>query len=222
MVIAIDGTGCSGKSTVAKKLAKRIGFLYLNTGAIYRAVAFVCNQNGVESGDIKGIEALLKTIKYEQLVGQNGEMVVEVNGKDVTAELYSPLIGNLSAVYSPIPIVREFVKSIQHQIADKTNSVVEGRDVGTVVFPQAEVKFFVTASTEIRARRRMKDFAEQGKQISFEQVLRDIEERDERDMTRKISPLKQAEDAILLMNDFDSPEPAVDIMEKAVKEKIKI
>lgn len=222
MLIAIDGTVCSGKSTVAKKLAKRLGFLYVNTGAIFRAVAYVCNNHKVLPQQTEKVSELLKTIDYEQRKNSNNEAVFFVNGRDVTNELYSPLISNLSSCYSPLPDVREFVRQVQHKIVKNTDAVVEGRDIGSVVFPNADVKFFVTASDDVRAKRRYNDYLSQGKEVSYENVMKDILERDRQDMEREISPLVKTEDAILFINDYNSPEPAVDKMEELVREKIKI
>ena len=221
MIIAIDGTVCSGKSTVAKKLAKRLGFLHLNTGAIYRAVAYVCNLNNVSPSEVDKVCKLLKNINYQQITTPNNETAFLVDGVDVTEKLYTPQISNLSSCFSPLPEVREFARRVQHKIVKKTNAVVEGRDIGTVVFPSADVKFFVTASNDVRAKRRYNDYLAQGKKVDFDKVLEDILERDRQDMEREISPLAQAKDAILFVNDYASPDPAVDEMEKIVKERIK-
>ena len=222
MIIAIDGTVCSGKSTVAKKLAKRLNFLHLNTGAIYRAVAYVCNKNNVTPQEVDRVCDLLKNINYEQTINKSKETIFVVNGQDVTKELYAPAISNLSSCFSPLPQVREFARKVQHKIVENTNAVVEGRDIGTVVFPNAEVKFFVTASNDVRAKRRLNDYMAQGKDVSYKPVLADILERDRQDMEREISPLAKANDAILFVNDYDSPEPAVDEMEKIIKERINL
>ena len=200
MVIAIDGTVSSGKSTIAKKLAEHLGFLYCNTGAIYRAITIkILNKNLGNAPTDKLNDELNKTI-ISMEKDCNNNIHVYLDGKDVSDEIVSPKISTEVSKHSTIPAVREYVKTIQKQIVKKNNSVIEGRDIGTVVFPEAELKIFMTADIDVRAKRRHNDFLKQGKNLTLEEVKEQIIARDNADMTRSVSPLKPAEDAIIYYN----------------------
>lgn len=200
MVIAIDGTVSSGKSTIAKKLAEHLGFLYCNTGAIYRAITIKILNKNLENAPINKLSEELSKTKISMEKDYNNNIHVYLDGKDVSNEIVSPKISTEVSKYSTIPAVREYVKTIQKQIVKNENSVIEGRDIGTVVFPDAELKIFMTADILVRAKRRHNDFLKQGKNLSLEEVKEQIIARDKADMTRPVSPLKPAKDAIIYYN----------------------
>ena len=201
MIVAIDGTVSSGKSTIARLLAHKVGFTYVNTGAMYRAITIkVINQN-MQDASAEEITKMAKQTKIKLKMSNDGKLVVLLDGEDVTNIINTPLISQNVAKYSQIVGVREVVKKLQKQIALKTDSVVEGRDIGTVVFPSAELKVFMTASVETRAQRRLNDYIKMGKDCSLKQVMEEIKARDKADMEREVSPLKPSEDAIIYYNE---------------------
>ena len=224
MIIAIDGTASSGKSTLAKRLAKKLNFVYCNTGAIYRAVTIKIIRKFGEDGYLnyseEEIADCIKDAKIEEGFDNSGEFFVTLDGEDVTTEANSPKISHLVAFYSKIPKVRAVVRELQKYIATTNNSVVEGRDIGTVVFPQAEVKFFISADAEVRAKRRYEDYKKKGKEISFAEVLEDLVARDKMDEEREVSPLKPAEDAILIDNSGNDPNAMVDKLARLVGQRV--
>lgn len=199
MVIAIDGTVCSGKSTIAKNIANRLGYLYCNTGAIYRAITLKILNLGLEESEEEIINMLSSTTVWMQK-NKDNNLEVFLDGKEVSGIIHSPLISQNVSIFSKIPEVREFAKMVQVNLAKKGNCVIEGRDIGTVVFPDAEVKIFMTADDDVRAKRRQNDYLKQGKDLPIEVVKAEILERDRQDMTRAISPLKPADDAIIYYN----------------------
>jgi cytidylate kinase len=197
MVIAIDGPAGAGKSSVAKRVAQALGYRYLDTGALYRALAWKALQRGLRPQDTRYIIEMARETQID-LSQQDGEQRVLVDGQDVTEAIRMPEVGNLASPISAIPEVREILLDWQRDFAKQEGTVAEGRDTGTVVFPNAEVKIFLTASLEERARRRHKEMVERGITISLEQVKRDIEARDQRDSTRHIAPLRPAPDAVVI------------------------
>lgn len=209
MVIAIDGTVCSGKSTISRELAKKLNYLYCNTGAIYRAITIKILKNGIENATLEGLEEMLNGTQVVLDKDENGKVLVFLDGKNVTCEINTPNISQNVSIYSKLPVVRAFVNKVQKSLAKKGNIVVEGRDIGTVVFPQAEVKIFMTADDNIRAKRRQADYLKQGKSLSLEEVKAEILARDKADMERKISPLKKADDALVYFNNGNDIEKAV-------------
>lgn len=196
--IAIDGPSGAGKSTLARLAAEALGFLYVDTGAIYRSVGLVALRAGVSSGDARAVAALLPGIRLELRHGGDGLQRMFVNGEDVTGELRRPEISTYASGVSAIPGVRAFLLDMQRDIAEKNDVVMDGRDIGTVVLPRADVKVFLFASPEERAARRFEDLKTQGEDASFGQVLAQIELRDKNDSSRQVAPLKAAEDAVLL------------------------
>ena len=192
-IIAIDGPAAAGKSTIAKKLAALLGYTYIDTGAMYRAVALACMQQHIPFTDETGCGeiAVHSDIKLE---GADGSSVV-LNGADVTAEIRTPLVAQGASKVSIIPKVREALVAKQRQLAEDCNVVMEGRDIGTVVFPEADCKIFLSASLEKRAQRRYADMLAKGNAISLDEVWAGMAERDRRDSNRAHSPLKQAADA---------------------------
>lgn len=193
-VIAIDGPSGAGKSTIAKELARRLGFSYLDTGALYRAVALGFKEKGIksESGD----DDLKKALSNMKIKFSNGR--VFLNEKDISEEIRLPEIGKLSSIFSARKVVREFLYNIQRSAASENDLVAEGRDTGTVVFPDAWKKFYVDASDEERTKRRYLQLKEKGVEVNEAEAEKDVVERDKRDSSREISPLKKADDAVFI------------------------
>ena len=192
--IAIDGPAGAGKSTIAKLVAKKLGYIYVDTGAMYRTMALACYRDGIDSNDeenvIKKCQSVEVSLDYD-----NGVQKVFLNGEDVSSEIRQEAIGNITsaiAVYTP---VREIHVNMQKNIASKNNVVMDGRDIGTAVLPNADLKIYLTASVKTRAKRRYNELVEKNVQCNIEDIEKDIEERDYRDMHRDVSPLVQAEDA---------------------------
>jgi cytidylate kinase len=203
MVIAIDGPAGAGKSSVAKRVAQALGYRYLDTGALYRALARKAMQRGLRPQDTRYIIEMTRETRVE-LQQHNGKQRVLVDGEDVTDAIRAPEVGNLASPISAIPEVREILLDWQREFGRQGGIVAEGRDTGTVVFPNAEVKIFLTASLDERARRRHKELLERGINISFEQVKLDMEARDQRDSTRHVAPLRPAPDAVVINTDHMS------------------
>ena len=194
MIIAIDGPAGVGKSTVARLLASRLGYLYLDTGALYRAVAWKTLRSGIDPADREQVTALLPSLSIQMLF-QNGAMLVLVNDADVTNELRTPEVTAAASVISAIPAVREWLLPVQRQIGQRGSVVAEGRDIGTKVFPAASVKFFLEADATVRAERRHRELVAAGHSGSMEKTHQDLSGRDERDRTRAVAPLVPAADA---------------------------
>lgn len=209
--IAIDGPAGAGKSTIAKLVAKELGFIYVDTGAMYRGLAVHFLKKGIVPGEVEKIEAACEDAKVE-LGYENGVQQVYLNGENITTQLREEAVGNMASVSSAVPAVRAKLLDLQRNLAKEKDVVMDGRDIGTNVLPNADVKVYLTASVECRAMRRFKELEEKGEACDFEQIRQDIQERDERDMTREIAPLKQAEDATLI----DSSEMGIDDVVKAI------
>lgn len=195
--IAIDGPAGAGKSTIAKKIAKKLSFIYVDTGAMYRAMALYLLRNQVPMEDAKAIGESCQDAQIS-IVYEEGQQQVILNGENVTSHLRTEEVGNMASVSSANPQVREKLVSLQQELAAQSDVVMDGRDIGTVVLPNANVKIYLTASTHTRALRRYKELTEKGQICNLQDIEEDIAQRDHRDMTREISPLKQAEDAILV------------------------
>lgn len=195
--IAIDGPAGAGKSTIAKLIAKKLGYIYVDTGAMYRAMALYLLREGVDKESAPAIEEACKRadISIEFI---NGEQVVTLNGENVNGLIRTEEVGKMASVSSANPKVREKLVALQQKLASEKSVVMDGRDIGTVVLPDAYLKIYLTASAKVRAKRRFDELSLKGEQCDFEVILKDIIERDERDMTREISPLRQADDAVLL------------------------
>ncbi|MDP6456406.1 MAG: (d)CMP kinase [Candidatus Marinimicrobia bacterium] len=195
MVIAIDGPAASGKSTTAQGVAKKLGFIYLDTGAMYRAVTLAVLEAGLDSSDMVGIESLLREISLSFDLEDSSTRIL-LNARDVSEQIRGlEVTRNVSAV-SALPVVREKMVEIQRQIGSSQDSVVEGRDIGTVVFPGAKFKFFITADYETRAARRQQDLEQLGIHRTIREIIEDLKKRDLKDSRREHSPLTKAEDAI--------------------------
>lgn len=208
--VAIDGPAGAGKSTIARGVAARTGYTYIDTGAMYRAVAWRALQAGLRVGeDDAAIGALAGRLRFE-FRAVNGRTHLFVDGEDVESAIRTPEVGNLSSPVSAIPAVREHLVAAQREMARTRPVVMEGRDIGTVVFPDALLKIFLTASAEERARRRFEELRARGEDVSFEQVLADQRARDERDSSRAIAPLRRAEDAVEVNTDGIGIEEVID------------
>lgn len=195
--IAVDGPAGAGKSTIAKAVAKKMKLIYVDTGAMYRAMAYFMIQKGVSLEDAAAISEKCAeadiTIRYE-----DGVQVVYLNGENVNAFLRTEEVGKAASVTSAQPAVRRKMVELQQKLAQNSDCIMDGRDIGTCVLPKAQTKIYLTASSEVRARRRYDELTQKGENCNYEQIKADIEERDYRDMHREISPLKQAEDAVLV------------------------
>ncbi|MCX7797829.1 MAG: (d)CMP kinase [Melioribacter sp.] len=216
IIIAIDGPAGSGKSTAAKNLARELGFIYLDTGAMYRAITLMAIKKGIVD-NIPAIIELAKKIKLS-LKFENGVTRVFVDNTEVTDEIRSAEVNSKVSEISAIPEVREEMVKIQKSIGEKGNIIVEGRDVTTVVFPEADVKIFLTASLDTRAKRRFKEYQQKNIPITFEEVKANLEKRDKIDSERNVSPLKKAEDAIEFDNTDFTPEEDLEYLLKKINE----
>lgn len=195
--IAIDGPAGAGKSTIARLAAKRLGFVYVDTGAMYRAIALYFLRKGIRPEDVQTIASLVQgaeiTIRYV-----DGTQQVILNEEDVSGQIRTEEVGNMASATSAIPAVRAHLLELQRNLAASANVIMDGRDIGTCILPDADVKIFLTASTSVRAMRRYRELQEKGMMCNLEEIEQDIIERDARDMNRETAPLKQAEDAMLL------------------------
>ena len=208
--IAIDGPAGAGKSTIAKRVAKELSFIYVDTGAMYRAVALYLIKNGIspedEAGLLRACGQIHISIEYE-----NGEQQVILNGENVTGQLRNEEVGNMASAAAAKPCVRETLLTLQRDLAVKADVLMDGRDIGTNILPDAQLKIYLTASVETRAGRRFRELQEKGEACTLEAIAKDIEERDRKHMSRETAPLKMAEDAVLV----DSSE--MDIEEVAAR-----
>lgn len=197
IAVAIDGPSGAGKSTIARTVAKKLGFIYVDTGALYRTIGLYVFRQGFDALNSDEVINLLKNINIE-LKYVNDTQCVYLNDEDVSEQIRTPEISVFASRVSVIPKVREFLLDMQREIAKNNNVIMDGRDIGTVILPNAEVKIFLTASAQKRAERRYKELCEKDIQTSLEEVLSDMIKRDEKDSSRSIAPLKQADDAVLL------------------------
>ncbi|MFQ5509270.1 MAG: (d)CMP kinase [Leptospirillia bacterium] len=197
-VVAVDGPSGAGKSSVCKAVARRLGLLYLDTGALYRAIGLTATDRGVDPNDAVAMERLCDGISVELASGDGVASRVLVDGEDVTDRIRTPEVSLAAAAVSKLQCVRDKLFSIQREAGDRGGVILDGRDIGTVVFPDADVKVFLDASAAERARRRYEELISRGEAVSFEETLKDVEARDEQDRTRPISPLKKADDATLI------------------------
>ena len=211
MNIAIDGPAGAGKSTIAKRLAKKLGFIYVDTGAMYRAMAYYFLQHNIDAKDENAIAAACPdgdvTITYE-----NGEQQVLLNGENVNGVIRNEEVGNMASSTSVYPVVRKKLVELQRQLAKSADVIMDGRDIGTCVLPDAQVKIYLTASSATRAKRRYDELTEKGVSCDLAEIEKDIIDRDYRDMHRETSPLRQAEDAVLV----DSSEMNIDEVVDAI------
>ena len=218
--IAIDGPGGAGKSSLAKAVAKKLSILHVDTGAIYRTIGYAAFARGLNAKDESQIAPLLKEIRIDMAFDEAGRQKMLLDGKDVSREIRLPEISMYASNVSALPCVRAYLLEMQRGIARKRSVIMDGRDIGTVVLPDADLKIYLTASAEERARRRCLELSERGTPEPYEAVLREINERDEQDMHRAIAPLREAADAIRLDTsalNFDESEQA---LLKLIQEKL--
>lgn len=217
--IAIDGPAGAGKSTIAKTVSKELGYIYVDTGALYRTVGLNALRNGVDTKDTEGVVATLDGLKVS-LRFVNNEQRVFLGEEDVSEAIRQNEVSMAASNVSAIPKVREFLFDLQRDIAKNNNCIMDGRDIGTVVLPDAQIKLFLTASAEARADRRYKELVEKGQTVDYDVILEEIKERDYQDSHREIAPLKQAEDAILVdSTEMDLP-ATIEYMLGVIKERI--
>ena len=196
VTIAIDGPAGAGKSTIARKLAAELGYYYVDTGAIYRTVAYFLDLLGISPKDLDGVSRYIDELTVEIEYDEDGKQHMIMNGMDVTDEIRTPDISQKASLVSAHAVVRDMLLDMQRSVAKKHNVIMDGRDIGTVVLPRATVKIFLTAAAEVRAQRRYDEMLAKGQKANFQQVLKDIQQRDHQDMTRAVAPLKQAKDAV--------------------------
>ncbi len=204
IIIALDGHSSCGKSTMAKALAKKIGYIYVDTGAMYRTVTLFALRNGVFNGtelDAARLEALLPQVNVSFVLDSETNLPLAcLNGEIVEQEIRTMEVSSRVSPIAALPFVRTLLTKMQQQMGEAKGIVMDGRDIGTAVFPQAELKIFVTASAEVRAQRRYDELTAKGEQVTFEEILKNVQERDYIDSHREVAPLKQAEDALVLDN----------------------
>ena len=213
--VAIDGPSGAGKSSMAKRIAKELGFIYVDTGAIYRTVGYHMSLMGIGPRDADGVTRLLDDVNIE-LRYEDGVQHMILNGMDVTGEIRTPEMSMYASAVSALPVVRSFLMETQRKLARENDVIMDGRDIGTVVLPNADVKIFLTASAEERARRRFLELQERGDKTPYEQVLADMKKRDEQDSTRACAPLKCAEDAVVLDTSDLNREQTVEAIRKII------
>ncbi len=198
IAVAIDGPSGAGKSTIARAAAKRLGYLYVDTGAMYRAIGLAVRRAGVLIGETNKVSPVLSGLAIELTYDEQGVQHVLLNGEDVSTQIRTPEMSMYASFVSALPEVRRYLLETQRTIAAKNSVIMDGRDIGTVILPDAPVKIFLTASAEARAQRRLIELQEKGESVTFEEVLSDMIQRDKQDSERSEAPLRQAEDAVLL------------------------
>ncbi len=221
MIIAIDGPAGSGKSTIAKMIARELGFTYIDTGAMYRAVALKIKRLGINPDDPEAVLEVLKNTEIDLRPSEEG-IKIFLDGEDVSDRIRTEEIGKIASKIARHRKVREILVQMQRELGKRAkDAVIEGRDTGTVIFPDADIKFFLTASAEVRAERRYRELKEKGLNVNYDRILREVKERDRLDKTRKESPLKPAEDAVIIdTSDKDIDQvfrQLIDIIKKRVK-----
>lgn len=220
IIIAIDGPSGAGKSTVARLLAERLGYVQIDTGAMYRATALLMEQSGVDPANTDALESFCKGLDI-RLENDRGQLAVIANGKDVTGQIRTPEISRLTSRIASLKPVRDALLESQRRMGSMGGVVLEGRDIGTVVFPDAELKFFLVASAEERGRRRFEELTANGESVTLEETVDDVIRRDIQDSGREIAPLRQAADAVVVDSSFITVENVLDMMEDIFKAKIK-
>ncbi len=216
--IAIDGPSGAGKSTIAKEIAGQKGYIYVDTGAMYRAIGLYMYRQGIDTKDGNSVSPKLKEVSLD-LKYIDGEQKIYLNGEDVSHDIRLPEMSMAASNVSAIKEVREFLLDVQRGFAQKNNIIMDGRDIGTVILPNADVKIFLTASPDIRAQRRYKELIEKGMKTTYEEVKADLIKRDENDTNRPIAPLKQADDAVLVDSSNLTQQETVDKIISIIGEK---
>ena len=218
--VAIDGPAGAGKSTIARRLAGELGFRYVDTGAIYRTVAYFMDLWGVSPKDVDGVNRYIDELTVGIEYDDEGVQHMIMNGMDVTGDIRTPEISQKASLISAHAVVRDVLLDMQRNMAEEYNVVMDGRDIGSVVLPKATVKIFLTASPEVRARRRYNELVEKGQKASYEQVLKDVQQRDYQDTHRDIAPLKMCRDSVKVDTSEMDLEQSVAAIRKIVEEKI--
>ena len=218
MNIAIDGPAGAGKSTIAKKLAKELGFVYVDTGAMYRAMAYFFLTHDIKASEEEKIAAACPDVDVT-IVYENGEQQVILNGENVNGYIRNEEVGNMASSTSVYPVVRTKLVELQRKLAESTDVIMDGRDIGTCVLPNAQVKIYLTASSGTRAERRYEELKAKGVDCNLDEIEKDIIDRDYRDMHRETSPLKQADDAVLVDSSYMNIDEVVDAIRKIYEEK---
>lgn len=218
--VAIDGPSGAGKSTLARQVAEKLHFIYVDTGAIYRSIGWYGLSQDVDLTCSEAVAALLDALRVQIQYGDDGLQHMLVNGEDVTGEIRRPEVSVAASQVAAVPAVRDFLLEMQRALAREHNVIMDGRDIGTVVLPDASCKIFLTASAEVRARRRCTELSQRGTPQDYEEVLEEMKRRDEQDRTRKVAPLRQAKDAVLLDTSALSFEESAAALLNLIKEKI--
>lgn len=220
--IAIDGPSGAGKSTLAKAVAADLGIVYVDTGAIYRTIGYYVWKHGIDPKDAEAVTAVLPYIQVDMRYSDDGLQHMMLCGEDVTTQIRLPQISMYASAVSAIPTVRAFLLDMQRDMARRHSVIMDGRDIGTVVLPHADVKIFLTASAEIRAARRMKELEQRGTPCPFEEVLHDIQQRDWADSHRETAPLRQADDAVLVDNGTTNFDESKQLLLRVIKEALAV
>ena len=218
IAIALDGPAGAGKSSIARRAAKALGYIYVDTGALYRTVGLAAMRNNVEPKPSAELEQLLASIRVELTFNETGEQIVLLDGEDVSGEIRTSEASKMASNISAVPAVRAYLLDLQRDMAKTNNVIMDGRDIGTVVLPDAKVKIFLTASPAARAQRRYKEMAEKGMDVQYENVLKDVMERDYNDMHREIAPLKPAEGSITVDTTELDFEQSIEAIINVIKE----
>ena len=217
--VAIDGPAGAGKSTIARRAAQALGFLYVDTGALYRTIGYAVDHFGLSTRKAEDVAAALDRIRID-LRFLDGEQRVFLNGEDVTGRIRTPEVSMFASEVSAVPQVRQFLLALQRELAQKHDVIMDGRDIGTVVLPGADLKIFLTATAEDRARRRYRQLQESGTEVDFDRLLAEIRQRDYNDSHRAAAPLRQAEDAVFVDTTGNTLEESVALLEQLIRDRL--
>lgn len=220
IAVALDGPAGAGKSSIAKKAAKALDYIYIDTGALYRTIGLAATRNNVAPVPSQEVENLLAEIKVDLTFNEQGEQIVLLNDEDVSGLIRTPEASMMASKISAIPAVRDYLLDLQRNMAKSHNVIMDGRDIGTVVLPNAQVKIFLTASAEVRADRRYRELADKGMDVNYDDILKDVIERDYNDTHRETAPLKPAEGCVIVDTTDINFEQSVEKIISVIKEKI--
>lgn len=222
IAIAIDGPAGAGKSTIARLTAKKLGYLYVDTGALYRTVGYAAKLRGIDPGDAQQVAAMLPDIAVDLSFDKDGVQQTLLNGQDVSGQIRSPEMSRYASQVSAHKAVREYLLWLQRKLAQEHNVIMDGRDIGTTVLPHADLKIYLTATPEDRARRRFDEYLSKGVSVDYDKLLNDIKQRDYDDSHREISPLRRAEDAKLVDTSGNTLEESLELMEAMIRRHLGI
>ena len=220
IAIAIDGPAGAGKSTIAKYAASELGFIYVDTGALYRTIGLAAQRRGISPTNTGSVIAMLGDISVELAFNEQRQQVVLLDGEDVSALIRTPEISMMASAVSALPEVRAHLLDLQRDIARKNNVIMDGRDIGTVVLPDAQIKIFLFASPECRAKRRYDQLVEKGMEVSYDEILASVKERDHNDSSRSVAPLKPADDAVMVDTSWQTLDESVAKLISIMKERL--